>query len=133
MLTYNLIFSMPFLFCQAKRGVRRKTISDENSGGAGNQTASVVRGVTPSTGGAQDLAGFHVVEAEKNSQSADVSSWLAGKKRPAGAIPASRHRSVESTELDLTTINEQLCNRRFIVKLLPNNAKVGGMTCNIDL
>jgi len=75
-------------------------------------------------GGAHDLVGgVHVIEMEKNSYSMEVSSWIAAKKRPAGAATTSRHRSVESTELDLTTINDQLCNRRFIVKEVSMDTK----------
>lgn len=112
---------------QSKRGTRRKTVSDETvPSAAGSQPAgSAAISVLPGGGSVQDQSGgIHVTEVEKNTFSTEVSGWMAARKRPPGTAAASRHRSVESTELDMTTINDQLCSHRFIVKELNPDVKV---------
>jgi hypothetical protein len=116
---------------QSKRGTRRKTISEDTVPPAAT-TPSVVTaasGVPPVVTGVQDQTGqVHVIETEKNTFSTEVSRWIAARKRPPGTTTAtSRHRSVESTELDLSTINDQLCNHRFVIKEVTPDAKVCAM------
>ena len=67
-------------------------------------------------------------ETEKNSCSSLVQSVivtsLAQKRAPAGGT-ASRRRVPADTELDMAVVTDQLCNRRYHVKELSVNMKVG--------
>jgi hypothetical protein len=121
---------------QSKRGTRRKTVSDETvpSAAAIQPAGSTTSGSHPGGGGAQDqTGGIHITETEKNTFSTEVSGWIAARKRPPGTTATSRHRSVESTELDLTSINDQLSSHRFTNKEVDLDVKVGASLLRCSL
>jgi len=63
-------------------------------------------------------------EAEKNSYSNSMLHLIATQKRPPAGGTSSRRR-VPDSELDMAVVTDQLCNRRYHVKEMSQNMKVG--------
>ena len=120
---------------QSKRSSsRRKMPADELAATAAAALATLPINkppVMPSGGsiGSTELPLFaggalQVPESEKNHYSSSVMSLITAQKRPSPTSTVSRRRVADS-ELDMTVVNDQLCNRRYHVKEMTNNMKVG--------
>jgi len=62
-------------------------------------------------------------ETEKNNYSGTVLHLITAQKRPPGGGTSSRRRVLDS-ELDMSAVTDQLCNRRYHVKEMAQNMKV---------
>ena len=65
-------------------------------------------------------------ETEKNSYSNGMLNLIMAQKRPPGGGTSSRRR-VPDSELDMAVVTDQLCNRRYHVKEMNQNMKVGAI------
>jgi len=65
-------------------------------------------------------------ETEKNSYSTTMQHLIATQKRPPGGGTSSRRR-VPDSELDMSVVTDQLCNRRYHVKEMSQNMKVNAV------
>jgi len=120
---------------QSKRSSRRKVPADELAATAAAALATLPvnkpAAVLPSGGsvGTTELPLFaggavQAPDSEKNSYSSSIQHMIAAQRRPPAGGTSSRRRLPDS-ELDVNVINDQLCNRRYHVKEMSPNSKVG--------
>ena len=107
----------------AKRVGRRKpTTEDILADVLDHQQQQLMQAHTVSSDVLDDVLKLQLAELiGKNHYSSEVLNVLAGRKRP---VSTSRHRASDSSEIDMSSLAEHLCNRRFKIKNIQADVKV---------